>query len=194
MVNVHTQFQHRNIASVPNPATFGKWNSIKVCSAPVESAFVCAVSKFRLFVKYWLPVIIWLAVIFSASGDTKSYQHSSRLIAPFVRWLLPNISPEALDSTVLVVRKCAHLTEYAVLALLFWRAIRKPLRQDPRPWSWPLAGRAVLFVALYAASDEFHQLFVATRDASLRDVVIDTFGAVLGIILLWGIYRLRKRG
>jgi VanZ family protein len=52
----------------------------------------------------------------------------------------------------------------------------------------------VLFVALYAASDEFHQLFVATRDASLRDVAIDTFGAVLGIILLWGIYRLRKRG
>jgi VanZ family protein len=151
------------------------------------------VPKLRSFLRYWLPVIVWMAVIFSASGDTKSYQHSSRLIAPIVRWLFPNISPDALDSTVLVVRKCAHLTEYAVLALLFWRAVRKPPRRDPRPWSWPLAGLAVLFVALYAASDEFHQLFVPTRDASLRDVAIDTFGAVLGIILLRGVYRLRKR-
>jgi VanZ family protein len=175
-------------------AGFCKWNSIKVCFALVESAFVCAVSKFRSFLKYWLPLIVWMAVIFSASGDTKSYQHSSRLVAPIVRWLFPNISPDALDLIVLVVRKCAHLTEYAVLAILFWRAIRKPAKRDLRPWSWPTAGRSVLLVALYAASDEFHQLFVPTRDAALHDVAIDTFGAVLGMILLRGIYHLRKRG
>jgi len=134
-----------------------------------------------------------MVLIFSASGDTKSYQHSSRILAPIVRWLFPDISPDALDLVVLVVRKGAHLTEYAVLALLFWRAMRQPVKRDPRPWSWPLAGRAVLFVALYAASDEFHQFFVATRDASLRDVAIDTIGAALGMILLWGMYRLRQR-
>jgi VanZ family protein len=193
VVYINTQFKHRNIASVPNLAGFGKRNSIKVCFALVESAFVCAVSKFRSFVKYWLPVIVWMAVIFSASGDAKSYQHSSRIIAPIVRWLFPDISPEALDLVVLLVRKCAHLTEYAVLALLFWRAMRRPVKRDPRPWSEALAGRAILFVALYAASDEFHQLFVATRDASLRDVAIDTFGAALGIFMLWGRYCLRKR-
>ena len=150
-------------------------------------------SKFRVFLKYWLPLGVWMVVIFSASGDSHSYQHSSRLLAPLVKFFFPDISKESLDLAVLVGRKCAHLTEYAILALLFWRAVRKPLKNDARPWSWPLAGRAILFVALYAASDEFHQLFVPTREASLRDVAIDTTGAALGIFLLWGLGRWRRR-
>ena len=186
---------------MPKPATFCKSANlqhvcpltIKVCFAPAESGFVCAV-KFRTFAKYWLPVVIWMVVIFSASGDSHSYQHSSRLIAPLLDFFFPTLSPESRDLVVLYVRKCAHLTEYAILALLFWRAARKPVKNDSRPWSWPLAGRAILFVALYAASDEFHQRFVATREASLRDVAIDTTGAVLGILIFWAIQRLRRRG
>jgi VanZ family protein len=193
VVNVNAQFQHENIASVPNPARFGKWNNYKVCFLPVEPAFVCVVSRFRSFVKYWLPAGIWMVLIFSASGDARSYQHSSRIIVPIMRWLFPGISAQALDLAVLLVRKCAHLTEYAVLALLFWRAIRRPIKRDPRPWSWTLAGRVLLCVAFYAASDEFHQLFVPTRDASLRDVAIDTCGAALGIFMLWGMHRWRSR-
>ena len=134
-----------------------------------------------------------MVVIFSASGDSHSYQHSSRLIAPLVKFLFPAISQESLDLVVLYVRKCAHLTEYAILAWLFWRAVRKPVKRDPRPWSWPLAAGAMLFVALYAASDEFHQKFVASRDGSLRDVAIDTTGAVLGMLVFWGLGRWRRR-
>ena len=134
-----------------------------------------------------------MVVIFSASGDSHSYQHSSRLIAPLVKFLFPAISQESLDLMVLYVRKCAHLTEYAILAWLFWRAVRKPVKRDPRPWSWPLAAGAMLFVALYAASDEFHQKFVASRDGSLRDVAIDTTGAVLGMLVFWGLGRWRRR-
>jgi VanZ family protein len=178
---------------VPKLVALGKWNKIKVCVARAESAFVYAVSKLSVFIKYWLPVVIWMAVIFSASGDSHSFQHSSRIIAPLVKFFFPDISQEALDQTVLVARKGAHLTEYAVLALLFWRAVRKPVKQDFRPWSWPLAGNSVLFVALYAASDEFHQHFVATREASLRDVAIDTTGAALGIFIFWLARRLLGR-
>jgi len=150
------------------------------------------VSKARSFVKYWVPAIIWMVVIFSASSDKKSFQHSSRIIGPLVRWLFPHISDHAFDFTVLVVRKCAHLTEYAVLAWLFWRAMRKPRKNDPRQWSWLEARNAIALVALYAATDEFHQLFVPSRDAAIHDVVLDTTGALVGMILLWTVGRCLK--
>jgi VanZ family protein len=151
------------------------------------------VLKVRVFIKYWLPVLIWMTLIFSASGDRESFQHSSRLIGPIIRWLFPHLSEEAVNVGVVVVRKCAHMTEYAMLGLLFWRALRKPVRRDPRPWSWAQAGGSALFVALYAATDEVHQLFVPSRGASVWDVMLDTTGAILGLLLLWMLDGWRRR-
>jgi VanZ family protein len=150
------------------------------------------VSKAGVFVKYWLLPLIWMVVIFSASGDSHSFQHSSRIIGPLLHWLFPHLSHEKVDVIVTAVRKCAHLTEYAVLAFLFWRALWRPVRRDPRPWSWRHAGAAILLVAFYASTDEFHQRFVPSRDASVRDVLIDTTGAVLGMLLLWAIWQWRR--
>ena len=155
--------------------------------------FLCGVSKARSFIKYWLLPVLWMALIFSASGDNKSFEHSSRILAPILRWLFPHISHDALNSVVTIIRKCAHLTEYAILAILFWRALRKPVKKDLRPWSWKEAKMAVLFVALYAASDEFHQRFVPSRQASVIDVLIDTIGGSLGLLLIWMIGRWRER-
>jgi VanZ family protein len=146
---------------------------------------LCGVSKVRSFAKYWLPVLIWMAVIFSASGDRQSFRHSSRIIAPIVRWLFPQISDESLDAVVTFVRKGAHVAEYAVLAALCWRALRKPRKLDPRSWSWRDAGWAVSLVALYALTDEIHQSFVPSRYGSWRDVLVDTMGGVLGLLLVW---------
>lgn len=132
-----------------------------------------------------------MAVIFTASADSKSVQHS-RIIAPLLRWLFPGISEETISLDVLIVRKCAHLTEYAVMALLFWRAMRKPRRNDPRPWSWSLFGWSVLLVAIYASSDEIHQIFVPGREAAVHDVVIDTMGGTVGLLALWAVGHWRK--
>ena len=93
---------------------------------------------------------------------------------------------------VLLARKGAHLTEYAVLALLLWRALRKPVKNDPRPWSWREAGLALAIVFLYAASDETHQLFVPTRTAHVTDVLIDTAGGAAGLLVRWWFGRQRK--
>ena len=134
-----------------------------------------------------------MSVIFSASSDSHSTQHSSRIIEPLVRWFFPHISAQVLYRIDFVVRKIAHLSEYAVLAILSWRAFRKPARNDSRPWTWGPAAKALLFVALYAASDEWHQSFVPNRQASIVDVMIDTVGAGLGILLLWGAWTLQQR-
>jgi VanZ family protein len=151
------------------------------------------VSKFRVLLKYWLPVVIWFGLIFFASSDQSSMQHSSRLIAPLVRWLFPHAAVATVDQVVYLVRKCAHVTEYALLALLFWRALRKPFRGDARPWSWREPRVAILLCAIYAATDELHQTFVPTRQGSVADVLLDTAGAGLGIIVWWLIGRWRKK-
>jgi VanZ family protein len=91
------------------------------------------------------------------------------------------------------VRKLAHFTEYAVLAVLVWRAFRQPRRNDPRPWIARHARLTVLVVALYAASDEWHQLYVPTRQASVVDVIIDTFGGTMGIVSVWVMGRWRRK-
>ena len=57
------------------------------------------------------------------------------------------------------------------------------------PWEWPLAGKAILVVIVYAASDEIHQLFVPSREGTLRDVIIDTIGGTCGLVALWALGR-----
>jgi VanZ family protein len=126
-----------------------------------------------------------MALNFAGSTDAFSSGHTSRLIGPFLLWLWPGLPDAAVESAVFWIRKTAHVTEYAVLAALWWRALRRPVRLDPRPWSWPLAGQALIGSALWAAADEIHQAFTVTRGASVRDVALDTAGAALGLLLLW---------
>ena len=147
----------------------------------------------RSFVKYWLPVLVWMWIIFSASGDSASFQHSSRIIGPLVQWLFPHLSDEAVHAVVLSVRKCAHLAEYAVMALLLWRALRRESATSNHLWSWSRVGLVLSLVVLYAASDEIHQAFFPSRQASVWDVLLDTTGAAFGLLCLWGVGRLRKR-
>lgn len=135
--------------------------------------------------RYWLPVAVWMAVIFSASADRKSYEHSSMFFEPLLRWLFPHLSSVTIAELHHLFRKTCHLAEYAVLGWLLWRAIRKPVRQDPRPWNWAEAGWSLVAVFVYAASDEFHQIFVPTRTPLFSDVLIDTCGGALGLLLLW---------
>jgi VanZ family protein len=150
------------------------------------------VLKLRPFLKYWLPVLIWMALIFSASSDSHSYEHSSLFVEPFLHWLFPRMSQSRVEVIHYFIRKCMHLTEYAMLALLFWRALRQPVKNDPRPWNWHDARLTLLLVMLYAASDEFHQLFVSSRDAAVHDVLIDTVGGAAGLLALWTLGRWRK--
>ena len=149
--------------------------------------------KLRVFAKYWLPVVIWAVIIFSASGDKRSVQHSSRISEPIVRWLIPDISDEAVRTTVLVVRKGAHVAEYSVLAMLLWRGLQGTIRKEQAGWSRRVAWGAWLGAAAFAVSDEFHQFYVPGRQGSAWDVLIDSIGAAVGLWALWLIGRWRKK-
>ena len=98
---------------------------------------------------HWLPVVLWAGVIFALSS-------------------IPSLGT-GLGTWDVILRKGAHITEYAVLALLLARALG---REAP----------ALALGIVYAASDEFHQSFVRGRHASPLDVAIDTTGLLLGLL------------
>jgi len=138
----------------------------------------------KAFFAYWLPVFAWLALIFIGSTDLMSAEHTSRIIAPLLRWLHPTISPLTLARVQFFLRKAAHVTEYAVLAMLLYRAFAHTVFKTRRALA---AALVLLLCAAYAATDEFHQSFVPSRTASGRDVIIDICGATLAILLYWSL-------
>ena len=119
--------------------------------------------------------------------------HSSRIIEPFVRWLIPDISDEAVRTTVLVVRKCAHVTEFAIFALLLWHAARATIYKQSAGWSRNATVFATIGAVLFAISDEFHQSFVPGRQGTAMDVLIDSVGVASGLFCLWLTGRWRKK-
>jgi VanZ family protein len=98
---------------------------------------------------HWVPVLLWAGLIFALSS-------------------IPHLGT-GLGTWDLILRKCAHMTEYAVLAFLLARACE---REAP----------ALALGILYAASDELHQAFVRGRHASPIDVAIDTVGLLIGLL------------
>jgi VanZ family protein len=125
--------------------------------------------------KSWLPVLGWIIFIGINSTDLMSAEHTSRFIGPFLRWFEPNVSQSTIASVQLFVRKCAHLTEYGILAALLYRAFRPGRRL------FGAAILALLVAGICAALDEFHQSFVAARTGTPWDVLIDCLGAILGL-------------
>ncbi len=146
------------------------------------ACFHLAVPRRIAISRAWLPVLVWMFVIFTGSTNAGSSENTSRFIAPLLKWLKPDISEAAVGAIILAIRKTAHVAEYGVLAALLWRAVRLAGRGQARPRSWRQAGLALLLSALYAVSDEFHQSFVKSREASVRDVALDTAGASLGLL------------
>ena len=85
----------------------------------------------------------------------------------------------APDLAHAAIRKLAHVTEYAVLALLVARALDRPWRTRDA-----IAAIALAFCAVHASLDEWHQTFVPSRVGCVADAFLDTFGAALALALL----------
>jgi VanZ family protein len=122
------------------------------------------------------------------STDTFSPQHTSRILEPILRWLIPSLTAPQFEVVHHVIRKCAHFTEYFVFFLLLYRAVRA----GRAGWRWTWAFIAWLIAALYSASDEFHQMFVPSRGASVYDSLLDSTAAFVALVVLWLWFRRRR--
>ncbi|HJT46130.1 MAG TPA: VanZ family protein [Chthoniobacterales bacterium] len=133
------------------------------------------------FVKYWMPAIVWMALIFLGSTDMLSAEHTSRFLVPFLRWLDPHITWATLSFVQTIIRKAGHVTEYAILAALLWRAVRGATVWTSKQWI--LFAMTWVLCAIFAATDEFHQSYVPSRTSSFHDVLIDICGALAGLTI-----------
>ena len=138
---------------------------------------------------WWIPSWIWMTGIFIGSTDALSSRRTSRILGPLLRWLFPDIPPGTLDAVQWVVRKLGHCTEFGILALLFWLALRGSLWRRIDPWDRRSVWGGWFLAVVYAVSDEWHQSFVATRQGQAMDVLIDAFGATAAVLLLYWIAR-----
>jgi VanZ family protein len=90
----------------------------------------------------------------------------------------PDLS-SGLGTLDTVLRKLAHMAEYALLVFLWWRALRRPLAERAA------VALAVAISLVYAGTDEFHQSFVEGRHGTPVDVLIDSVGmAAVALLLL----------
>jgi hypothetical protein len=111
------------------------------------------------FARYWLSALCWMALIFFLSS-------------------LPGSSLSDFGSIDFFVKKTAHITEYAILYFLLFRAFHSAMV--------PRKAFIVSFIiaVLYAISDEYHQTFIPLREGTVRDVIINSIGIVLMYLFL----------
>lgn len=138
----------------------------------------------------WLPAIFMMAAIFwfsaqPADVSTRMSDGVTRLLLRLAEAAgLMELSPERVYRLCVLlstpVRKCAHITEYALLYLTVLFGLKRWQVQGSLR-----LGRALMITVLYACTDEFHQLFVPGRAGMVTDVLIDSIGAALLTVLLW---------
>jgi VanZ family protein len=174
---------------VPSVAAYGTGLFLKTVSMLMERAEDVETSWGARAWRY-LPLLVWMALIFFFSTGELSGENTSRIVRPLLLWLFPDISVERLALAHLLVRKAAHFTEYAILALLAARAFADSSRVLLRR-RWFIA--SLLLVILYALSDEFHQTFVPSRIGSIYDSFIDMSGGLTALLLLSVRHRRREK-
>jgi VanZ family protein len=154
---------------------------------------------------YWFPVLIWMGMIFYASSQPYEKQDLRPAISEHTNLEIV----EALFSSVVIfyageeisinklgsaqfieffIRKASHFFVYLGLGFLLYRALSVNFLNIRLTFL-----TAWILTILYAVSDEIHQGFTPNRSPHIEDVMIDTAGGLIGILLAWLIYRIRTK-
>lgn len=133
--------------------------------------------KRRIYIR-WALVFLWMAVIFYFSSQEGTISHQKSFsIAIFTERIIEFIAGRDIITSAnrkgfeFLIRKIAHVTEYFILSMLFYKAFFESSKNSKK--SFILTG---IFSIFYAISDEIHQVFVSGRGPSPVDVTIDSAG------------------
>ncbi len=120
--------------------------------------------NFKIIVS-WILVVLWMGVIFYLSNQ-------------------PDLKSSFSSGVDFVLRKAAHIAEFAILTFLVWRALAASVEAENKKGRKLIIG-AFLFAFFYAISDEYHQTFVLGRVGAVKDVLIDSMGIIIATIAVW---------
>ena len=124
--------------------------------------------RFTAYFPYWVPTLLWLGVIY----------------------FLSSLPDSATPGRFILSDKVLHATEYFILAFLILFALQRTTALKFSTCFWIVLAAG----AVYALSDEFHQLYVPTRNFDLRDLVADVCGIVVLFVILWALQKSGRRG
>jgi VanZ family protein len=138
---------------------------------------------------WWITTAAWAATIYELSTQTYGSGLTAWLLRQALEFLHISISAAAFQSLHHLIRKLAHLSEYAMFALLLYGALAggKSYAWQARRAAWCIG-----IAGIYSLTDEFHQLFVPERGASLLDSALDTTGGALAMLVLYLVSRMTQ--
>jgi VanZ family protein len=140
--------------------------------------------------KWWvLATIIWMVVIFCFTqlpyftGKSTSDAIQKVVVKEHQTVHTPSANHEEIEGVNLIIRKATHVTVFGILAILLFKSIEIYRFSYFRAW---------FLTFLYAITDEYHQSFMPGRGPSFRDVMIDSSGALLALLLVRFLSRKRS--
>lgn len=135
------------------------------------------------FVRYRLPLVLWLALMVFLSGSEGSFAVSLKIVKAVLLFLFPHVTPKTIALVHLISRKLAHIMEYGVFTVLLFRAFWAG-QSDGRRRQWLFW--AGLLALLMASLDETVQSFIPSRTGSPWHVAVDGLGILLGLwVIRW---------
>ena len=139
----------------------------------------------KLLKIHLLLPLIWMVVIFIFSQQPASVSSGqSSVFVEQLHHIVPSIDQQLLT---FMIRKSAHIFAYFILGILMFNALWK-IKFSKLTSGWP-AISSITICTLYAASDELHQLFISGRSGEVRDIIIDSIAASIGVVLIGYIYK-----
>lgn len=133
----------------------------------------------RIFIS-WFMVLIWMAVIFAFSHQSSDVSggFSTQMAEFFLRLFGRPLDTASVSLAESLIRNLAHGFVFFVLGLFVSYAFETVNIRE-----FINAGLAILVSAIYAVSDELHQVFVPGRAGQLTDFLIDLLGIVLAVVI-----------
>jgi VanZ family protein len=132
----------------------------------------------------------WAGLIFYLSTQNFGVGFTEWLLREILHLIHIRVSAETFDTLHHLVRKSAHVTEYAIFSTLIYHSLSA---DGSFRWRWRVGLESLFLAGGYSLTDEFHQFFVPGRTASLVDSSIDTAGATLALALIYMAHRLRRK-
>jgi VanZ family protein len=136
----------------------------------------------------WVVTAGWAGAMSALSTAAYSSSITGSYLAQLLLALHIHLNPQTFAAIHYLIRKSVHCTEYAIFGLLLYHSLEP---RHPEGWNARSAFGALVIAGMFSLMDEYHQSFVPGRTASLGDCAIDTAGALLGMVFLYGIRRLQ---